>query len=118
MRSLCFRHVFGALAVALALMLVAPTSASATGICGIRQVSTLWAGQTINAGTVTVSNDADKLSVKYTTQNGWVLKAVHLYVLDGTDEAAATGTGPVQKRHADERDNVQIQGAAYRRNLR
>lgn len=82
MRPLCFRHAFSAMAVALALMLVAVTGATAADTCGVPQVSTLWAGQTINAGTVTVSNDEDNLYVTYTTQNGWVLTEVHLYVLD------------------------------------
>ncbi len=41
---------------------------------------TLVAGQTMNAGTVTVSNDADYIFVTYTTTNGWVLTQTHLYV--------------------------------------
>jgi len=43
---------------------------------------TLVAGQTINAGTITVSNDADFIYVTYTTTNGWVLSETHLYVGD------------------------------------
>ncbi len=42
----------------------------------------LVAGQTIGAGTVTVSNDADFIYVTYTTTNGWVLTQTHLYVGD------------------------------------
>ena len=42
----------------------------------------LMAGQTINAGTVTVSNDANYIYVTYTTANGWVLTQTHLYVGD------------------------------------
>jgi hypothetical protein len=41
---------------------------------------TLLAGQTINSGTVTVTNDADFIYVTYTTTNGWVLSQTHLYV--------------------------------------
>ena len=43
---------------------------------------TLIAGQTINSGTVTVTNDADFVYVTYTTTNGWVLTETHLYVGD------------------------------------
>jgi hypothetical protein len=43
---------------------------------------TLIAGQTINAGTVTVSNDNDYIYVTYATTNGWVLTQTHLYVGD------------------------------------
>lgn len=77
-----FRHAFKLSALTLALMFVVATSATAADICGVPQVSTLWAGQTINAGTVTVSNDEDNLYVTYATQNGWLLTEVHLYVLD------------------------------------
>lgn len=40
----------------------------------------LLAGQTIEAGTVTVSNDEDFIYVTYTTANGWVLSQTHLFV--------------------------------------
>jgi len=43
---------------------------------------TLIAGQTIDAGTVTVSNDANYIYVTYTTTGGWVLTQTHLYVGD------------------------------------
>ena len=43
---------------------------------------TLIAGQTINSGTVTVTNDANFIYVTYTTTNGWVLSQTHLYVGD------------------------------------
>lgn len=43
---------------------------------------TLFAGQTINAGTVSVTNDADYIYVTYTTANGWYLTQTHLYVGD------------------------------------
>jgi hypothetical protein len=42
----------------------------------------LVAGQTMDAGTVTVSNDNDYIYVTYTTTNGWVLSQTHLYVGD------------------------------------
>lgn len=40
----------------------------------------LIAGQTMIAGTVTVSNDAEYIYVTYTTTGGWVLTQTHLYV--------------------------------------
>ena len=42
----------------------------------------LVAGQTINAGTVTVTNDSNFIYVTYTTANGWYLTQTHLYVGD------------------------------------
>jgi hypothetical protein len=42
----------------------------------------LIAGQTINAGTVSVTNDGSYIYVTYTTTGGWVLSQTHLYVGD------------------------------------
>lgn len=47
----------------------------------------LTAGQHMLAGTVVVSNDADFLYVTYNTTGEWMLKEVHLYIL----ESASTG---------------------------
>lgn len=49
--------------------------------CPATEVS-LIAGQTMNAGTISVTNDADFIYVTYTTTNGWVLTQTHLYVGD------------------------------------
>ena len=43
-------------------------------------VVTLFAGQTIDAGNVTVTNDANFIYVTYNTANGYVLTQTHLYV--------------------------------------
>ncbi len=43
---------------------------------------TLIAGQLIDAGNVTVTNDANFIYVTYNTSNGWVLTQTHLYVGD------------------------------------
>ncbi len=40
----------------------------------------LIAGQTMIAGTVTVTNDAEYIYVTYSTTGGWVLTQTHLYV--------------------------------------
>jgi len=45
-------------------------------------VVTLFAGQTINAGNVTLTNDANFIYVTYNTANGYVLTQTHLYVGD------------------------------------
>ena len=45
-------------------------------------IVTLFAGQTIDAGNVTVSNDANFIYVTYNTANGYVLTQTHLYVGD------------------------------------
>ncbi len=45
-------------------------------------VVTLFAGQTIDAGNVTVTNDANFIYVTYNTANGYVLTQTHLYVGD------------------------------------
>jgi hypothetical protein len=47
--------------------------------CPIETVP-LIAGQNIDAGTVTVSNDDDFIYVTYTTANGYLLQQTHLYV--------------------------------------
>jgi len=48
-------------------------------LCGFPQESTLWGGQTINTGTVTVGNDANgNLYVTYTTSGSWRLAEVHV----------------------------------------
>ena len=43
-------------------------------------VSMLWAGKTSDAGTVTISNDADNYYVEYNTNGTGDLKGVHVYV--------------------------------------
>ena len=50
----------------------------ATDLC--EQSVTLFAGQTIDVGEVTVSSDAAFIYVTYTTINGWVLTQTHLFV--------------------------------------
>ncbi|MBK8610035.1 MAG: hypothetical protein IPL84_08805 [Chitinophagaceae bacterium] len=42
----------------------------------------LVAGQSINAGTVSVTNDDEYIYVTYNTANGWFLTETHLYVGD------------------------------------
>jgi hypothetical protein len=44
------------------------------------QVATLYAGQTMNAGTVTVLNTADSVFVTYQTSGNWKMEQIHLYI--------------------------------------
>jgi hypothetical protein len=50
--------------------------------CGSSTTVTLFGGQTIDTGTVTISNDATSVTVTYTTNDPWVISAVHLAVAD------------------------------------
>ncbi len=47
--------------------------------CGTPEVWTLWAGQDINAGTVTVWNDGQNLYVKYDVTGDWCITETHLW---------------------------------------
>lgn len=61
-------------------------------ICGA-EVFTLYAGQTIEAGTVTVSNTDDTLVVTYATSDGWSLDETHLHVACSLDDVPQTPSG-------------------------
>jgi hypothetical protein len=67
--------------IALLALVATPAMAQNTS-CGVPQVQTLWGGQTINVGTVTVSNNDTTLYVTYNTTDAWYLTEVHLYVLN------------------------------------
>ncbi|HXO28377.1 MAG TPA: hypothetical protein VOA80_13600 [Thermoanaerobaculia bacterium] len=61
------------------------TTAVATadgGFCGSQTTVTLFGGQTIDTGTVTIANDASNLTITYTTNDPWLITAVHLAVAD------------------------------------
>jgi hypothetical protein len=64
-------------------MVVAAAPAAAQ--CGSSEPVTLFGGQTIDTGTVTISNDASNIYVTYTTNDPWVMTAVHLAVADSLD---------------------------------
>jgi hypothetical protein len=48
--------------------------------CGSSSVFTLFAGQSINAGNLTVVNDQENIYVTYTTTGGWLLIETQLFV--------------------------------------
>lgn len=54
---------------------------------------TLWAGQNIDVGTVTVLKDGNDLTVIYNTTGDWVLTETHLAVADLLEEIPQTKTG-------------------------
>ena len=65
-------------ALAAAVLVAAPAAAQ----CGGATVTTLFAGQTIDTGTVTISNDASFVYVTYSVNDPWTITAVHLAVAD------------------------------------
>ena len=69
------------LALALILCTVA-AAVPAAAQCGNSSTVTLFGGQTIDTGTVTISNDASSITITYTTNDPWVISAVHLAVAD------------------------------------
>lgn len=94
MKTLTFRGAFYGL-TALALSLTAcqkeditpleePTTTYSTTETqsGCYEEFTLYAGQHIEAGSITVSNDNSTIYVTYQTTGGWVLDDLHLYVGD------------------------------------
>lgn len=60
--------------------LLAAWAVPAQAVCGSSVVTPLYAGQTLNAGTVTVSNDGSYIYVRYTTNDPWEISDAHLAV--------------------------------------
>lgn len=56
------------------------TAPNESDFCGTPTVVMLTAGQYIDAGTVTVGNDADYLYVTYSSSNSYLISETHLYV--------------------------------------
>jgi hypothetical protein len=69
--------------------------------CGNATIVTLWAGQFIDAGSVTVSNDADLLSIEITAASGWLLAETHAAVARSLEYLPQTGSGNPQVGHFD-----------------
>lgn len=65
-----------------AAVLPAVWNAPAQAQCNAPTTVTLYAGRTLDAGTVSVSNDTVNLYVQYSTASPWVLTAAHLAVAD------------------------------------
>lgn len=86
--------------VAFLMVVVLPLAASAH-TCDDPDVKTLYAGQTIQVGTVKVCNDEEYLYVTYQTADGWVMTETHLYVgkTDPNELTNAPGQFPYSKDH-------------------
>ena len=68
-----------------------PPVATAQATCGQTQTQTLLAGQSIHAGTISISNDQTNVYVNYSTSGGWQIQKTHLYV--GTCSLIPTSHG-------------------------
>ncbi|HZF11040.1 MAG TPA: hypothetical protein VFE33_19800 [Thermoanaerobaculia bacterium] len=77
----------------LTLALLVVGSVPAQALCGVARDFTLFAGQTLDAGTVTVSNDAVNIYVTYTTNDPWVLNDAHLALASSLDGIPQTHRG-------------------------
>ena len=63
---------------------------------------TLWAGQTINVGTLTVEVIGTDLVVIFETTGGWTLTETHLYVGESRPTKSAPGKFPYKDDHPDD----------------
>ena len=93
MKKVLFPLIALVLALGLSLPMATPVAAHMED-CPM--VVTLYAGQTIDVGTVEVWNDATNLYVKYQTTGDWVMTETHLAVatsLEGIPQTQATGKG-------------------------
>src|SRR3954454_24628223 len=79
--------------------LLATWAVPAQAQCGSTTRATLFAGQTLDAGTVTVSNNVAHLTVTYTTNAPWVLSDAHLEVASSLAGIPQTHTGNPKPGH-------------------
>lgn len=61
--------------------------------CGLVTTVTLFAGQTIDVGTVVIANDGENLCVTYRTSGDWYLTGNHLDIALSPEEIPQTRTG-------------------------
>jgi len=74
--------IVGLLSLLAASLFVFPAGAETINYCGTPTVVTLYAGQTINSGSVTVGNDENYLYVTFSASDPWLLSETHLHVAD------------------------------------
>lgn len=86
-------HLATLLALCCLLLSSGPALAQTGAVCGTPTVTTLFAGQTIDAGTVTVSNDSSNLYVTFSTTNGWRLTETHLAIASTLSGIPQTKSG-------------------------
>jgi hypothetical protein len=61
--------------------------------CGLVTTVTLFAGQTIDVGTVTVANDGESLCVTYNTTGDWFITESHLDIALTPEDIPQTNSG-------------------------
>ena len=83
--------------------------------CGTLAEFTLYAGQTINVGTISVYNDSENLYVKYNTTDGWLLNKTHLAIATSLENIPQTkknnpipGLFPYKSTHASVTEHVYV----------
>ncbi len=84
-------------------------SSAPAEICGEATVTTLWAGQHHDAGTLSVSNDGEYLYVTYATTGDWRLKKTHMNVSSSLDGVPTNRPGipiPGQFEYSESHDNI------------
>lgn len=84
------QFAIGLVAAAAVIATSAPAYAQA---CGATTTTTLYAGQTIPSGTVSIYNDAAYLYVTYTTDTPWVMSVAHVAVASTLAGIPQTKTG-------------------------
>jgi hypothetical protein len=80
----------GLVAIGVCLGAAAPAQAQ---VCGVPMSTTLVAGQTMSAGTVSVYNDAANLYIRYTLTSPWVMSDAHAAVATTLAGLPQTKTG-------------------------
>jgi len=83
----------------LAFALLAAGTVPAQAQCGAALTTVLYAGQTLDAGTVTVSNDAANIYVRYQTNDPWVMSDAHLALATSLDGIPQTHSGNPKPGH-------------------
>jgi hypothetical protein len=80
-----------------------PISLFSSGDDGLLCVATLWAGQHIEVGIVTIKKEGENLIVKYQiTQGDWIITETHLYVGPTPPDKGSPGKFPYMKENVDD----------------
>lgn len=75
------------------LIFIALLTLTLAPVAQAEECQTLYAGQTIDVGSVCVDNDDDNLTVSYTTTGDWTLSDLHLFVGTSYDDMPVTKNG-------------------------
>lgn len=81
--------------------------------CGESKVVPLMAGQNINVGSVTISNDKDNLYVVYETTEHWYLQEVHMYVGPESKIPLNGGGNPVIGHFPYSKEDIETQNYVF-----